>query len=92
MRHGLYALLAALLIGLATPRAGHAQDQATLVADRVFLTGDDLLTAEGAVEAFYKDARVKAARIVYDARTETLDITGPISLTDASGTVILAAD
>ena len=90
MRHGLYALLAALLIGLATPRAGHAQDQATLVADRVFLTGDDLLTAEGAVEAFYKDARVKAARIVYDARTETLDITGPISLTDASGTVILA--
>ena len=90
MRHGLYAILAALLIGLATPRAGHAQDQATLVADRVFLTGDDLLTAEGAVEAFYKDARVKAARIVYDARTETLDITGPISLTDASGTVILA--
>ena len=90
MRHGLYALFAAALIGLATPRAGHAQDQATLVADRVFLTGDDLLTAEGAVEAFYKDARVKAARIVYDARTETLDITGPISLTDASGTVILA--
>ena len=90
MRHGLYALFAAALIGLATPREGHAQDQATLVADRVFLTGDDLLTAEGAVEAFYKDARVKAARIVYDARTETLDITGPISLTDASGTVILA--
>lgn len=90
MRHGLYALFAALLIGLATPRAGHAQDQATLVADRVFLTGDNLLTAEGAVEAFYKDARVKAARIVYDARTETLDIAGPITLTDASGTVILA--
>ena len=90
MRHGLYALFAAALIGLATPREGHAQDQATLVADRVFLTGDNLLTAEGAVEAFYKDARVKAARIVYDARTETLDISGPISLTDASGTVILA--
>ncbi|MEZ5771579.1 MAG: LPS assembly protein LptD [Defluviimonas denitrificans] len=90
MRHGLYALFAAALIGLATPRAGHAQDQATLVADRVFLTGDNLLTAEGAVEAFYKDARVKAARIVYDARTETLDIAGPITLTDASGTVILA--
>lgn len=91
MRHGLYALFAvALLIGLVTPRAGHAQDQATLVADRVFLTGDNLLTAEGAVEAFYKDARVQAARIVYDARTETLDIAGPISLTDASGTVILA--
>jgi len=90
MRHGLYALFAAALIGLATPRAGHAQDQATLVADRVFLTGDNLLTAEGAVEAFYKDARVKAARIVYDARTETLDISGPITLTDASGTVILA--
>ncbi len=90
MRHGLYALFAAALIGLAAPRAGHAQDQATLVADRVFLTGDNLLTAEGAVEAFYKDARVKAARIVYDARTDTLDIAGPISLTDASGTVILA--
>ena len=42
-------LLLALALWLAALPA-LAQDAATLVADRVFLNGNDTLTAEGAVE------------------------------------------
>lgn len=91
MRPALRLLAAALVMAvlpLGQPAA--AQEKATLVADRIFLTGNDLLTAEGAVEAYYKGARVTARRIVYDATTDRMTILGPISLTDESGTVILA--
>ncbi|MFN6952878.1 MAG: LPS-assembly protein LptD, partial [Albidovulum sp.] len=67
-----------------------AQDTATLIADRVLLTAGNLLTAEGAVEVFYRGARLTARRIVYDGATERLTIEGPITLTDGTGTVILA--
>ena len=86
-------LLLALFLWLATlpvPLPGRAEEAATLIADRVFLTADDLLTAEGAVEVFYKGARLTARRIVYDGATEKLAIEGPITLTDGAGTVILA--
>lgn len=88
MRGFLRPLLVALLLMTAGPLA--AQDNATLVAERIFLTGNDLLTAEGAVEAYYQGARITAERVVYDASTDLLTITGPITLTDADGTVILA--
>lgn len=91
MRPALRSLAAALVLAmlpLGQPAA--AQEKATLVADRIFLTGNDLLTAEGAVEAFYKGARVTARRIVYNAETDLMTIEGPISLTDENGTVILA--
>ncbi len=81
------ALLAALL---AVPGELRAEEKATLIADSIFLTGNDLLTAEGAVEAYYKGTRVTATKIVYDGATDRLAITGPIALTDESGTVILA--
>ena len=67
-----------------------AQDAATLIADRVFLSGDETLTAEGAVEVFYKGARLTARRIVFDGTTEQLTIEGPITLIDGAGTVVLA--
>lgn len=91
MRRILLPLLAALLAAaglLSLPLA--AEERATLVADSIFLTGNDLLTAEGAVEAYYKGARVTATKIVYDATTDRLTMTGPIALTDETGTVILA--
>lgn len=81
----LLALLFALL-----PLAAVAQDRATLVADRVEIGGDDRLIADGGVEVFFKGRKLKARRIVYDRRTDRLLIEGPIVLTDASGTVILA--
>lgn len=83
-------LALALLLWLAALPALGADEAATLVADRVFLAGDNLLTAEGAVEVFYKGARLSARRIVYDGATERLTIGGPITLTDGAGTVILA--
>ena len=83
-------LLLALALWLAALPA-LAQDAATLVADRVFLNGNDTLTAEGAVEVLYKGLRLTASRIIYDARGETLTIEGPIMLNSGDGTVLLAS-
>ncbi|WP_245890793.1 LPS-assembly protein LptD [Albidovulum aquaemixtae] len=82
-------LLGAILLWLLALPA-HAQDQATLVADRVYLSGDDTLTAEGAVEVFYRGARLTAEKIVYDQPTDQLTITGPIRLTEGGGMIVLA--
>ncbi|GAB4386284.1 LPS-assembly protein LptD [Albidovulum sp.] len=79
----------ALALALAAPPA-RAQEQAVLIADRVALTGSDRLIAEGAVEIFYRGARLTAARIIYDRSTDRLAIEGPITLIDGSGTVMLA--
>ncbi len=86
MRRALLALVAAVV--LAFPAT--AQDPASLIADRVILSGDDTLTAEGAVVVHYRGARLTAERIVYDSRTDLLTIEGPIRLTDDGGTVVLA--
>ncbi|WP_413870392.1 LPS-assembly protein LptD [Albidovulum sp.] len=83
-------LLLCLLLWLAALPARAQDEPATLVADRVFLTAGDTLTAEGAVEVFYRGARLAARRIVYDGATAELTIEGPITLTDGAGTVILA--
>lgn len=72
------------------PADAPLRDRATLVADRVYLAGDRVLTAEGAVEVFYRDARLQAPRIIYHGTTDRLTIEGPITLIDNQGTVILA--
>ena len=82
-------LLGAILVWLLAFQAS-AQDQATLVADRVYLSGDDTLTAEGAVEVFYKGSRLTAEKIVYDQQTDVLTIKGPIRLTEEDGTILMA--
>lgn len=68
-----------------------AQDLASLVAERVEITGTSTLIAEGDVEIFYKGRRIKAQRIVYDSATDRLQITGPIVLQDGNGNIILAS-
>lgn len=67
-----------------------AQDRATLVADGLRIAGDQVLIAEGNVEIFFRGQRLTAARIVYDRKTDQLEITGPITLTDGKGTVMVA--
>lgn len=67
-----------------------AQDLASLVADRVAIAGNDTLVATGNVEVFHKGRRLKASSITYDRGADRLLITGPIVLTDDSGTIILA--
>lgn len=80
----------AFLTFLALTAPAVAQDKATLVADSVAISGGSTLTATGAVEVFYRGARLTASRIVYDQTTDRLTIDGPITLADANGMVILA--
>ena len=72
------------------PAAAAAQT-ASLVADRISIEADARLIAEGNVEVTYEGQRLTASRVVYDRETSTLDIEGPLVLTDGDGTAIVAA-
>ncbi|MBC7676192.1 MAG: LPS-assembly protein LptD [Rhodoferax sp.] len=89
-RAGLVLLICSGVMLARLPDA-KAQDLASLVAERVEITGTSQLIAEGDVEIFFKGRRLKAQRIVYDSATDRLQITGPIVLVDDSGTFILAS-
>lgn len=86
----LLGLIALWLVVLAVQPAT-AQDSATLVADALRIEGRETLVADGHVEVFFRGQRLQATRVVYDRGAETLVITGPMTLTDGSGTVILAS-
>lgn len=92
----LCALLALFALAVAGPRSLGAQEgppqPAVLVADDVYLSGEDTLVAEGNVEALYKDSRLKATRITYDRSTETLHITGPLTLQNPENGILVLAD
>lgn len=82
----------ALLLFLVTLAAKvPAQDLATLVSDRLEITGDTQLIADGNVEVFYKGRKLQAARIVFDQATGRLEITGPITLTETGGQIVILA-
>ncbi|WP_050930961.1 LPS-assembly protein LptD [Aestuariivita boseongensis] len=97
MRHALWSALLAALLGLA-PMAVQAQpadettepEPAVLIADRVSVTPDGRLIAEGNVEAYQGQQKITARRITYDRETATLEIEGRIRLTDGPDVVILA--
>lgn len=84
--------LAAWLIAAGLPAAAQtARDApAVLVADRVEITGDDRLIAEGNVEALYGESRLKAERIIYDRKTDELILDGPVMLIEGPDAVLLA--
>ncbi len=91
-------LLTLLILALGTlsfVRPLWAQDPAQpamLVADDVYLSGEDRLTAYGNVEAMYDGRRLQASEITYDQTTETLIIKGPITLQEGETILILADD
>lgn len=90
MRH-LLALLIAALVALTLP--AQAQDRpapASLVADRINVDALSRLIAEGHVEVFHEDTRLKASRVIYDSRGEKLSIEGPITLISGANTMLLA--
>lgn len=89
MRRLFGMILMALGLALATPAM--AQDQASLIANSLQITGDTTLIADGAVEVFYKGSHLKASRLTYDRAADSLTIEGPITLTDGTGVVILAS-
>jgi LPS-assembly protein len=84
----LRSLATLLLVCLAT--ALHAQEPATLIADRVDILADQVLVAEGSVEVLHKGVRLRAQRVTFDTKTDRLLIEGPLILTDAEGTRLLA--
>jgi LPS-assembly protein len=63
---------------------------AMLVADEVFLEGDNRLVAIGNVEALYQGRRLLARRATYDKATDSLTLDGPLTLYDGGATVVLA--
>ena len=67
-------------------------DAATLLADRIEVTGSNRLIAEGNVEVYWHEHRLTASRILYDKASDRLTIDGPIRMVEpgATGSVILA--
>lgn len=64
---------------------------AILIADRVYVTPDRMLVAEGNVEAFHDGVRLRAARVTYAQEGGSLKIEGPIRIEDSGDTIILAS-
>ncbi len=91
--------LMVVLLAIALPTVTMAQAlekpapdaPAILVADRVFLTRDSKLIAEGNVEAFRGDVRLRASRITFDRTSGELSIEGPIRIDQGGDTTILAS-
>ncbi len=87
----IFATLAFSLLLLLGVTARPAQAQlASLVADQIQVIGNSGLLAQGNVVVIYQNVRLSAERITFDQITGTLNITGPITLRDESGTIILA--
>lgn len=80
------------LMCMALPLAAQqdADAPAVLIADDLFITRDRVLVAQGNVEAFQGETRIRAKSIRYDDRTGALTVEGPIVLDDGDGTIILA--
>ncbi|MCY4304884.1 MAG: LPS assembly protein LptD [Aestuariivita sp.] len=64
--------------------------QSVVIADQISVTQDQKLIASGNVEVLYGSQQLTAQSIIYDPNTETLQILGPIQLTDGQSTTILA--
>ncbi|MDT8326782.1 MAG: LPS assembly protein LptD [Roseovarius sp.] len=69
-----------------------APQPAVLVADDVRVTADDRLIASGNVEALYEGRRLTARAITYDRATDRLLITGPLTLTEAGGNMVVLGE
>ncbi len=89
MMRGALIVGLALLLSAALPFPALAQ-LATLVADNVAITGDDEITATGNVEMSFEGSRLTAQEVRYNQRTQSLEIVGPLVLTQDGRTVLFA--
>lgn len=79
-----------ICIGSAALAQG-ARVPTTLFADSIsYDPGARTLTADGHVEVYYKDAVLRAERIVYHEDTERITATGPLVLVRGDAEVVLA--
>ena len=79
-----------LLFLMCSALSASAQQAANLIADRIEISPDGVLQASGAVTVWHGETRISAREISYRSSGGQLKITGPIRLTDGTGTVILA--
>lgn len=84
------ALAAAMTAPLTFARPAAAQSAATLMADQVYIDSAGRLVATGSVEVWQGSVRMTATRVVYDRRRNTLDVQGPITITDGPDLIVLA--
>ncbi len=82
----------AVALALTLGGAAAAQTPATLVADRIQADRSGRLIAQGNVEVFYEDRRLKADQVIYDRDSDQIALTGPITLTDGPDVVVLASE
>jgi len=73
-----------------TAQQTEARGPAILVADSVFITPDRTLVAEGNVEAFQGDTRLRARKITYDREAGILTVEGPIRIDEGGEITVLA--
>lgn len=85
------ALAPFIVIAQETPTSVDVGQPAMLVADRVFITPERTLIAEGHVEAFQGDVRLRAQKITFDRDNGTLKIEGPIRIDQGGDITILAS-
>lgn len=86
----LLLILALLMPGVLAAQSLPDKPPVVLIADQVFVTPDRTLVAQGNVEAFQGDTRIKARTIRYNRTAGGLTIEGPITLTEGADTIILA--
>lgn len=87
-------IIASIVTGLALILAGATSVQAqtgaaTLIADSVTLRDDTTLVAEGDVEILHGDTRLRATRIIYDRRADSIALDGPLRLDEGTGFILL---
>ncbi|MBU6371638.1 MAG: LPS assembly protein LptD [Alphaproteobacteria bacterium] len=83
---------AALAQPAATPAAPEA-DAVVLEADQILRdTSDNLIIAEGSVEARYDGRTLRADRVVYDLQKRTVHAQGGVQIIDADGSIRTAEE
>ena len=89
MRRSLIAAVAAAFLWSAPAQA--QSGDVILLADQVLVErGGDTLIATGNVEALHNGTRLTAASIIYNRAANTLEIQGPIRITQPNGDVLTA--
>lgn len=81
---------AGLALALLLPLPATAEVPATLMADQVYVDRSGRLVASGSVEVWQGSIRLTAQRVIYDQRRDSLDVEGPITISNGLDTLMLA--
>ena len=84
-------MIRALVLAFAFAAATGTARAQSLIADAVGFDGRTVV-AEGNVEVFEDGARLTASAIRYDSATDRLTIEGPLTVTDDTGSIVLASE